>query len=155
MLRDVPEDKARSRLDQVRREVGDRALLRALHFFEENRRVERMVDVLKAGDFEAYLDLVAESGASSEGMLQNTVVPGGSGSEQPAALALGVSNDFFRKQGRGIARIHGGGFAGTIQAYVHRDHFGEYVLLMEALFGEGCVQPLCVRIQGVSIIQPD
>jgi len=148
-LREVREEELRANLSLVRKNAGDRAVLRALHFFNENRRVEKMVDALEAGDFEAYLGFVAESGESSVGMLQNTVAPGSTGQAQPAALALGVSNDFFRSRGRGVARIHGGGFAGTIQVYVPRDHFEEYTKIMAELFGDGCVQTLATRKQGV------
>lgn len=152
-LRDVREEELRSGLDRVRKGAGDRALLRALHFFEENRRVEKMSAALKGEDFKSYLRLVAESGASSATMLQNTAVQEGEGHEQPAALAIGVSNAFFRSAGSGIARIHGGGFAGTVQAYIPRDHLEEYVQIMEKLFGEGCVLPLRIRMRGVSEIQ--
>lgn len=147
-LRDLREEELLAGIDRVRKAAGDRALLRALHFFEENRRVERMETALLAGDFESYLRLVAESGASSGSMLQNTAVQDGDGREQPAALAIGASNGFFRSAGSGVARIHGGGFAGTVQAYIPRKHLGEYTLIMERLFGEGCVQPLRIRMHG-------
>jgi galactokinase len=152
-LRAVNEDALRADLGRVRKLAGDRAVLRALHFFEENRRVVEMAEALKSGDFSAYLNRVSASGASSANLLQNIVPPGQAGSEQPAALALGVSGDFFRRRkgGRGVCRIHGGGFAGTIQAYVHREDFAEYVPLMESLFGDSCVQPLHIRKQGVVV----
>ena len=69
--------------------------------------------------------------------------------DQPAALAIGASNAFFQSKGRGVARIHGGGFAGTIQAYVHRNHFEDYLTLMKKLFGDNCVVPLKIRMSGV------
>ncbi len=152
-LREVNEDALRADLNRVRERIGDRAVLRALHFFAENRRVVAMVDSLKSGDFDAYLRLVSDSGASSANLLQNIIPPDQAGSAQPAALALGVSEDFFRRRigGRGACRIHGGGFAGTIQAYVHKDDFAEYVHLMTSLFGDGCVQPLHIRRQGVVV----
>jgi len=148
-LREVGKETFRANISGIRAKAGDRAVLRALHFFEENRRVEAMLEALKAGKFDAYLQLVAESGASSNSLLQNIVPPDSAGNDQPAALALGVSNDFFHSRGRGIARIHGGGFAGTIQAYVHREDFKDYSQLMYAMFGDNCVQPLAVRTQGV------
>jgi galactokinase len=149
-LRDVREEDVRSGIDRVRTSAGDRALLRALHFFEENRRVDEMARALKTGDFESYLRLAAESGASSATMLQNIVAPGGRGQDQPAALAIGVSNDFFRAAGGGVSRIHGGGFAGTIQSYVPKQHLEAYTRVMERLFGEGCVMPLRIRMRGVT-----
>jgi galactokinase len=151
-LRDVEEVKFRAAISRVRANAGDRAVLRALHFFSENHRVEMMVEALKAGEFETYLRLVSESGASSSSMLQNTIPPGGAGSDQPAALAIGASNDFFQSCGCGASRIHGGGFAGTVQAYIHKDHFRDYVQLMTSMFGDDCVQSLRIRTKGVFAI---
>ena len=148
-LREVDEIDFRKRLGMVRSRTGDRALLRALHFFAETRRVGLMAEALKVGDFEGYLSLAAESGASSSSVLQNTIPPGNLSEDQPAALAIGASNDFFQTKGKGIARIHGGGFAGAIQSYVHKDHFDEYVKLMEELFGKECVLPLNIRKYGI------
>jgi galactokinase len=152
-LREVREEEFHRRMNMARENAGDRAVLRALHFFAENRRVGEMVDALKTEDFETYLRLVAESGVSSGSMLQNLAAPGGSGKDQPAALAIGVSNDYFRSRRRGVCRIHGGGFAGAIQAYIHKEDFDEYSRLMGRMFGEGCVRPLRVRTQGVMGIQ--
>lgn len=148
-LREVNEEEFRENIGMVRSEAGDRALLRAQHFFAENHRVDMMLQALKSGDFDNYLRLVAESGASSSSMLQNTIPPGSSGNEQPAALAIGVSNEFFRSRGCGVSRIHGGGFAGTIQAYVHRDHFDDFSKLMKELFGGSCIVQLKIRMPGI------
>ncbi|MBN1831259.1 MAG: galactokinase [Deltaproteobacteria bacterium] len=148
-LREVDEEEFRENTGMVRLKAGDRALLRAQHFFAENHRVGMMSEALKSGEFDTYLDLVAESGASSNSMLQNTIPPGNSGNDQPAALAIGVSNDFFRSRGKGVSRIHGGGFAGTIQSYIHKDHFEDYSSLMKRLFGDECVLPVMIRMSGV------
>lgn len=148
-LRAVGEKAFRTNISLVRKKAGDRAVLRALHFFAENRRVALMVDALKAEEFDIYLRLVAESGASSSSMLQNTVPPDSAGNNLPAALAIGISNDFFRSLDRGVARIHGGGFAGAIQAYIHKDDFEDYFRFVTAIFGNGCIQPLTIRRQGV------
>ncbi len=148
-LREVDEEEFRKKLGMIRPKAGDRALLRALHFYAETRRVGLMAEALKAGDFEGFLKLAAESGASSSSVLQNTIPPGNLSEDQPAALAIGISNDFFQIKGKGVARIHGGGFAGAIQAYVHKDHFDEYVKLMNELFGDECVLPLRIRKLGV------
>jgi galactokinase len=85
-------------------------------------------------------------------MLQNTVPPEGAGSDQPAALAIGASDDFFRRRRRGVCRIHGGKFAGTVQAYVHKDDYDDYSLLMPSLFGENCAPPLKVGMRGVTAL---
>ena len=152
-LREIREENFKKNMGTVRPKAGDRALLRALHFFAENHRVEMMTDALKAGDFKTYFRLSAESGASSSSILQNTIPPDNAGDEQPAALAIGVSNDFFRSRGNiGVARIHGGGFAGTIQTYIHKDHFNDYLQLMTDLFGSNCVKVLSIRMQGVTVI---
>lgn len=152
VLREVDEEEFRNSIGMVRSEAGDRALLRALHFYAENRRVGLMAGALKAGDFDTYLRLSAESGASSSSILQNTIPPGNLSDDQPAALAIGASNILFQSKGFGVARIHGGGFAGTIQVYVHKDHFGEYSKLMKELFGDDCLVPLKIRNSGVSIL---
>lgn len=151
-LRDVDEEAFRENMGMVRSKAGDRAILRALHFFSENNRVVAMLEALKAGEFDTYLRLVAESGASSSNLLQNTIPMGNSINEQPAALAIGVSNDFFRVKGKGVSRIHGGGFAGTIQSYIHKDHFEDYSKLMISLFGVGCLKSLMIRTLGVSSV---
>ena len=148
-LREVDEEEFHENIGMARSKAGDRAILRAQHFFSENHRVDMMLEALKSEDFDTYLRLVAESGASSSSMLQNTIPPGNSGNDQPAALAIGVSNDFFRVKGKGVSRIHGGGFAGTIQSYVHKDHFEDYSMLMKRLFGDECILPLMIRMPGV------
>jgi len=112
-----------------------------------------MLETLKSGDFDTYLRLVAESGASSSSMLQNTIPPGNSGNDQPAALAIGASNNFFQSRGKGVSRIHGGGFAGTIQSYIHKDHFEDYSQLMKEMFGDESVSSLMIRSEGVSIVE--
>jgi galactokinase len=94
-LRKIHEEKFRNNIGMVRSEAGDRAVLRALYFYAENHRVAMMAEALKVGDFDSCLRLVAESGASSSSILQSTIPPSNSGDDQPAALAIGASNDFF------------------------------------------------------------
>ncbi len=137
-----------SHINQLRNKHGDRAVLRALHFFSENDRVDLMVAALEASDLDAYLELVSASGASSQNVLQNTVPPGGDGTSQGLGFALGVSQHFFEKAGRGVARVHGGGFAGTIQAYVHSDDLLEYQKLMTGIYGQDAMQQLHLRQSG-------
>jgi galactokinase len=126
----------------LRREVGDRAVLRALHFMEENRRVERQTEALRRHRTEDYLSLVRQSGDSSWRLLQNCY-PSGAVQEQPVALGLAITEDFL--QGHGAFRVHGGGFAGTIQAYVPHEVTQDYIQAMEWIYGEGCVTPLRIR----------
>ena len=152
-LREVDEKEFSKNIGMVRAKAGDRALLRAMHFYSENQRVEMMAEALKAGDFDAYLVYTAQSGFSSSSILQNTIPPGNLSNDQPAALAIGASNVFFQSKGCGTARIHGGGFAGTIQAYVYKDHFEDYSKLMNELFGDGCIVPLKIRMPGVFTIK--
>lgn len=152
-LREVEEAEFHENISLIRSEAGDRAVLRALHFFAENHRVLMMKEALKAGKFDTYLSLVAESGASSSSMLQNTIPPGHSGQDQPAALAIGASNEFFKTRRHGVARIHGGGFAGTIQAYVHKDLFADYSKLMKGMFGDECILSIMIRMQGMTRIE--
>ncbi|MFH0882482.1 MAG: galactokinase family protein [bacterium] len=153
VLREVDETRLPDHLMQLRETVGDRATLRTLHFFAENRRVAQMQKALENDDFSAFLQLVRASGFSSLGVLQNIIPPASDGREQPMALALGASNLFFERTGRGGSRISGGGFAGTIQTYVHREDFAEYVKLMESLFGKDCVQRLTIRPFGVAPVE--
>ena len=148
VLRSVREQDLYGRLPELRRQLGDRPVLRALHFMEENKRVDRMVAALESGDFEAYLDQVQASGQSSQNILQNTIPPTSDGSEQGVALALGLSQLFFEEKGRGVSRVHGGGFAGTIQAYVHQDDFDDYQELIESVFSTGSIESITIRSKG-------
>ncbi|QGY41976.1 galactokinase [Pseudodesulfovibrio cashew] len=136
----------------IRREAGDRALLRLLHFIEESDRAQAQAEALAQGDMTAFLRLVLASGDSSWRLLQNcvsTIRP----EEQPIPLALTLTERFLG--GNGAWRIQGGGFAGTIQAYVPRDRFPDYQAYMEAVFGLGAVLPLRVRRPGLDLILPD
>ncbi len=105
-------------LPQLRKAAGDRAVLRALHFFADDGRVEAEADALARGDMDAFLALVKESGRSSWTLLQN-ITPTGAVQEQAMAVALTVAERALK--GRGACRVHGGGFAGTIQAFVPLD----------------------------------
>jgi galactokinase len=129
----------------LRWEVGDRAALRAFHFFEENRRVAEQVKALNGHDFERFLVLVNESGQSSWALLQNCfscMTP----TVQSIPLALTLSAQILGQ--RGAWRVHGGGFAGTVQVFVPRDLLREYVNGMERVFGRGACRRLEVRPMG-------
>ena len=132
----------------IRKRLGDRAALRAHHFYTENQRVDRMAAALEAGDFEAYLANVQASGNSSQNILQNAIPPGSMGTELGLGFALALSQLFFEEHGRGVARVHGGGFAGAIQAYVHEDDFEDYSQLMRSQLGHDAVQLLHIRTAG-------
>lgn len=117
-LRDVNENEFYAAIPELRESAGDRAVLRAIHVFNENKRVDLMVKALKENNIEKYLELVRESGRSSFEYLQN-LIPTGSTRHQEMALTLALAEK--QLAGRGACRIHGGGFAGTIQVYAPLD----------------------------------
>ena len=144
-LRDVDEDELFANAAKVKEEAGDRPLLRAIHFFGENRRVENAAAALEKGDFESFKAVITESGASSY-MYNQNVFSAKAPEKQPVALALAMSDRVLR--GCGAWRVHGGGFAGTIQAFVPDAKLGEYIAALEGLFGEGACYVLNVRPVG-------
>lgn len=127
---------------EIRENCGDRAFLRAYHFLNETQRAEDEKQALLNKDISTFLDLVNESGHSSWMYLQNISVPG-SRNEQPVALGLALSEAVLGKEG--ACRVHGGGFAGTIQAFVPKAKTEEYIRTLEAAFGEGCCYILKIR----------
>ncbi len=149
-LREVDEDAFFARLREIRAAAGDRAAMRAMHFFADNRRVAQQVEALKANDFARFLELVSESGRSSWLYLQN-VVPTGSTLHQELALSLALADRLL--QGRGACRVHGGGFAGTIQAFVPLDLLDSFRSGMEAVLGEGSCQVLSIRPEGGILLE--
>lgn len=142
VLREVDEDAFYAKLPEVRAQVGDRPVLRAIHFFEENRRVDREVDALESGNFDAFLKEVRASGNSSYKFLQNVYSPAHP-ERQGVSLALALSEKVLGD--RGACRVHGGGFAGTIQAFVPNDLVEEYRAALDAALGEGSCHILYVR----------
>ena len=129
----------------LREKCGDRAVMRAIHEYNENRRVPRQVAALENGDFDTFLKLTKESGFSSWMYLQN-VVPAGYVNQQAMAVALGLCEHYL--QGRGAYRVHGGGFAGTVQAFVPYDILDSFVAGIDAALGEGACHVLSIRPQG-------
>jgi len=129
-------------IKEHRKEIGDRAILRGLHFFRENRRVSSMIDALSTQNFDEYLKLVQASGDSSFKFLQN-VYASSAPDEQGISLALALTEGFL--EGTGACRVHGGGFAGTIQVYIPTEKTEEYTTFMEGFFEKGCVTELKVR----------
>ena len=134
VLREVDENEFYARIADVRRAAGDRAVLRAMHVFEENRRAEAEFEALQAGDFDSFLGLVGESGRSSWLWLQN-VLPAGATEHQDMAFALALAEKLL--SGRGAVRVHGGGFAGTIQAFVPLCALAAFRAEIERVLGAG------------------
>ena len=130
---------------KVREQVGDRGVLRALHFIRENERVQKEVSYLSDEDIEGFLKTVAASGNSSYKYLQN-VYSNADVQHQNVSLALAISEDFLGDNG--VSRVHGGGFAGTIQAFVKNDIVIEYQKIMDKVFGQGACSVLKIRKYG-------
>ncbi|MGO5096763.1 galactokinase [Agathobaculum sp. LCP25S3_E8] len=149
VLREVDEAEVLRNLPALRKEVGDRAVLRALHFFADNQRVAAQADALANGDMGTFLALVNESGHSSWEKLQD-ITPAGAVQEQSMAVALAVAERAL--QGRGACRVHGGGFAGTIQAFVPLDILAEFRSEIEGALGEGCCHVLRIRPVGGTVL---
>ena len=149
VLREVDEEEFKKNIPTFREKVGDRAVIRAMHFFADNDRVLKEVDALKNGDFETFKSYILESGDSSYKYNQN-VFSVKKPQEQPVSLALAISESILK--GKGAWRVHGGGFAGTIQAFVPNDILADYKNAMEGIFGEGSCYVLIIRpVGGVEI----
>lgn len=145
VLREVSEAEFYSEISEIRKKVGDRAVLRAMHFYADNARVEKEVAALRAGDFESFKQYILESGSSSY-MYNQNVFSVKKPTEQPVSLALAVSERVLK--GKGAWRVHGGGFAGTIQAFVPLELLDTYKSEMERIFGEGACYVLSIRPVG-------
>ena len=129
----------------LRERCGDRAVMRCIHFYQDNARVPRQVAALQAGDFETFLQLVTESGRSSWMYLQN-VIPAGYKAHQDVAVSLALCEHYLR--GKGAFRVHGGGFAGTVQAFVPFELLDSFRAGIDAALGEGACHVLSIRPQG-------
>lgn len=151
-LRETSESAFLEKMQAIRSKLGDRPVLRALHFYSENDRVDRMETALGDDDFPGFLSAVQASGASSQNILQNAIPPQSNGHQQGLGFALGLSQIFFEKKGRGIARVHGGGFAGTIQAYIHKDDFEEYESFIGSIIGKDVISELVFRHSGACLL---
>lgn len=145
VLRDVPEADFLAALPRLRGTVPDRAILRAVHFFQENKRVQRQAQALRDNDFDAFLHLTQESGNSSWVYLQN-VTPAGETRQQAMAMALALCDTLLK--GRGAYRVHGGGFAGTVQAFVPNDLLEQFRAGIDTVLGEGSCHVLSIRPEG-------
>ena len=145
VLREVPEEDFLAQLPQVRRAAGDRGVLRAFHVYGENRRAAAEAQALREGDFDGFLRLVRESGRSSAMYLQN-IVPTGAVEHQEMMTALALAERLL--EGRGAVRVHGGGFAGTAQAFVPLENLEKFKTGMEAVLGEGSCCAVTIRPVG-------
>ena len=145
VLRDVDRAEFEKNISVVRDSAGDRAVLRAMHFYNENERVAKQAQALGNGDFEAFKALVIESGASSY-MYNQNVYTCAAPSCQPVSVALAMCQDILK--GKGAWRVHGGGFAGTIQAFVPMDLLDEFKTKICAVFGEKSCYVLNIRPEG-------
>ena len=145
VITEIPEEEFYAAIPMLREQCGDRAVMRVIHEYNENRRVPQQVACLEKGDFESFLHLTKESGYSSWMYLQN-VIPAGYVQQQAMAVALGLCEHYL--QGRGAYRVHGGGFAGTVQAFVPFDLLDSFRAGIDAALGEGACHALSIRPQG-------
>ncbi|MBR3737956.1 MAG: galactokinase [Eubacterium sp.] len=150
VLREISYEDFFEAIPSLHGKVNDRALLRAIHFYNENRRVDAAVECLEKNDFEGFKSIIIESGISSFTLNQNVFTPKNP-TEQKLSLALAISEEILK--GRGAWRVHGGGFAGTIQAFVPNDLLETYKKKMEDVFGEGKCYVLIIRpVGGTQVI---
>ncbi len=148
-LRELPQNIFEKDIAGLRKKVGDRAVVRAFHFYNENERVLKLVAALENKNFDDFKDNIIESGFSSY-MYNQNIYLAGQPNTQPVALALCLSEEVLK--GRGAWRVHGGGFAGTIQAFVPHDLLDEYKKRLNSAFGEDACKVLSVRPVGGSKI---
>lgn len=145
VLRQIPRDEFMKAIPELRKTVSDRAVLRAMHIYQENERVVKLVQALKDADVDAFLNLIKESGRSSWMYLQN-ITPAGSVAHQEVAVALAMCDTLL--QGKGAYRVHGGGFAGTVQAFVPLNMLDSFKTDIEAVLGQDACHVLNIREQG-------
>ena len=144
-LREIPKAEFVQKISEIRGKVTDRAILRAFHIYRENDRVRQLVEALRWDDIEAFLDLIKESGRSSWMYLQN-ITPAGAVKHQEVAVALALCETYLK--GQGAFRVHGGGFAGTVQAFVPLDMLDSFKASIEEVLGENSCHVLNIRQQG-------
>ena len=145
VLRQMPRDAFMKAIPELRKTVPDRAILRAMHIYQENDRVMKQVQALKDADVESFLNLVKESGRSSWMYLQN-ITPAGAVAHQEVAVALALCEALL--QGKGAYRVHGGGFAGTVQAFVPLEDLDAFKTGIEKVLGTDACHILNIRQQG-------
>lgn len=150
-LRQVDVDEFWAKLPEIRKVCSDRAIMRAMHFFDENLRPKAEFDAIKAGSINEFLRLVNKSGESSERLLQN-IYSVKNPVNQEVGMGLAVSRRVLN--GQGVCRVHGGGFAGTIQAFVPKAKAAEYKAALDSVFGEGSCRLMRIRpVGGIDFIE--
>lgn len=150
VLREVTLEQILEKAPSIREKVGDRAILRAIHFQGDNQRVVDQVEALERNDFKSFLEMVVESGFSSY-MYNQNIYPVSNIREQNVSLALALSHLVLK--GEGAWRVHGGGFAGTIQAFVPQKLLSRYVSTLEHVYGKGSCHILFIRKQGAGRVE--
>ena len=145
VLTEVPEEEFYAAIPQLRAKFGDRSVLRGVHEYQENARVLKQVAALEQGNFAEFLRLIKESGFSSWMYLQN-VIPAGYKEHQEMGVALALCEKYL--QGKGAYRVHGGGFAGTVQAFVPFELLESFRAGIDAALGEGACHILSIRAEG-------
>ena len=149
VLRDVPFETFLANIPACRKQCGDRAVLRAFHFYADNDRVPQQVAALREGDFDAFLQMVTASGDSSWEYLQN-VIPAGYKEHQEVAVTIAAAKHYLG--GKGAVRVHGGGFAGTVQAFVPVEMLADFKANMEKILGAGRCHVLSIRPEGGAVL---
>ena len=149
VLRDVPFETFLANIPACRKQCGDRAVLRAFHFYADNDRVPQQVAALREGDFNAFLQMVTASGDSSWEYLQN-VIPAGYKEHQEVAVTIAAAKHYLG--GKGAVRVHGGGFAGTVQAFVPVEMLTDFKANMEKILGAGRCHVLNIRPEGGAVL---
>ena len=145
VLREIPEEEFLEKLPELRKHVSDRAILRAIHVYQENKRVRILASALRNEDLYAFFHMIRQSGQSSWMYLQN-IYPSGAVAKQEVAVALTLCDTLLK--GRGAYRVHGGGFAGTVQAFVPFDMLTRFKSEIERVLGEGKCHVLNIRADG-------
>lgn len=150
VLRQVSLEQVIDAAPRIREKVGDRAVLRAIHFQKDNQRVVDQVEALERNDFKSFLEMVVDSGYSSY-MYNQNIFPVNNVREQGVSLALALSDLVLK--GQGAWRVHGGGFAGTIQAFVPKNLLEKYISTIEHVYGKGACRTLFIRHQGAGKVK--
>ncbi len=150
VLRQVTMEQVIEIIPKIRNKVGDRAILRAIHFQGDNQRVADQVAALERNDFKAFLAMVVDSGYSSY-MYNQNIFPVNNVREQGVSLALALSELVLK--GEGAWRVHGGGFAGTIQAFVPKNLLDKYINTLEHIYGKDSCRKLFIRHQGAGRVE--
>ena len=147
VCREIEENEFLNNIKEIRDKVGDRATLRAYHFFQENKRVIKQVNSLEKNQFGQFLNLITESGNSSFKLLQN-IYSAKNFEEQSVSLGLAFTEQFIHEKGKGAVRVHGGGFAGTIQVFLPDEYVEAYKKFTELIIGKSSIMTLDIRSLG-------